>query len=650
MKNDLTDNTAAIQHALKLSSLEWLETCGTGGFAFSTSRFVNTRRYHALLVAGSGPDDSRAVLLSRLDEVVSTGLGTYPLGTRLFKDTCAPRGFEVDSNLTQNLFPEWHYTLPDGTALRKAVLALHGENTVLVRYTLEREAAEIELALEPFCAMRQYHSLVSEREDEMEVLFSKGHLAVRNETENLELYVRVAGSKYVERDEWHEEVYYPEEERRGYDCLEDLFLPGVLTVDLTPGIPCFVVISDSEIEIDRARDLWEEELVRRQSMAPESKAAVRSLFRAADQFLVRDSEGRLDVIAGYPWFTCWARDTMISLPGLCLVTGRFSEARDILKSWEGALSEGMLPNRLGVEAIKYNTVDGTLWFVIACYRYLEASGDDSFLDDSLWRSVLSIVDHHLKGTRYNIKVDASDSLLAAGAHDTQLTWMDACYNGVPVTPRSGKAVEINALWYNVLRIGAYLAQRVGAGEKAETLNSLAEKVRGSFEEYFWSEERGYLADWVRGETVSYQLRPNQLFALSLPFPVIEGERAERVLEAVRSELLTPFGLRTLAPSDLEYIPVYGSNLRERDLAYHQGTVWPWLLGAYANAVFAVKGEKGRQEVEELFAQVLRLLEVGGRGSASEVFDGDFPHEAGGCPAQAWSVAALLEMADLVGLV
>jgi predicted glycogen debranching enzyme len=354
------------------------------------------------------------------------------------------------------------------------------------------------------------------------------------------------------------------------------------------------------------------------------------------------------VIAGYPWFSDWGRDSMIALPGLCLTTGRFDEAKGILRAFAQNVSEGMLPNRFPdspAEAPEYNTVDATLWYFVAAWDYFEARGDAAFVRDELMPVLAEILAWHERGTRHGIRV-GSDGLLHAGEPGVQLTWMDAKVEDWVVTPRIGKPVEIQALWANALAISAELEERFGRADEAGKLRARAEQVRKTLVERFWNEETG-LFDVVGGpdgDGRDGSIRPNQIFALSLPFPLLDGDRAERLLALVESKLLTPRGLRTLSADDPAYRPIYTGGPLERDGAYHQGTVWPWLLGPYVTALVRVRGEEGKRQGRKILEAFAPHLDEAGIGTVSEIFDAEPPHAPRGCPAQAWSVAELLRAA------
>ena len=574
----------------RAATLEWIETNGLGGWASSTVCGASTRRYHGMLVAAT--ETGRRVLVAKLDERVNG----IDLSTNRFPGAIHPRGFEHIASFERGVFPVWEYEA-DGVRLRKTVVAPRGENTTIVLYEVLAAPAPFELRLTPFFADRDYHALRRRTPEPPGPYVS----------------IDVPGARFESAGDWWLNFVYDREEERGLDAIEDLWTPGSYVVTLNAGDVLPVVLAKERRERD-ALAMIAAERARREALGGE-------LERAADQFLVRDT-----IVAGYHWFTDWGRDAMISLPGLCLSTGRFAEARAILARWAGAMSRGMIPNRFpdGAAEGEYNAVDATLWFFVAVWQYWQATGERVFVD--AMRESIAWFD---RGTRYNIHVDA-DGLLYAGAGGVALTWMDAVVDGHVVTPRRGKPVEVNALWVNALRIVAEM-------DADDALAQRAARVADVFRRAFWNADAGCCFD-VIGDA---SLRPNQLFALSLPFPLFEGERAESILRVVDAKLLTPVGLRTLSPDDPRYRPQLVGPQRERDEAYHQGTLWPWLLGAYIDAVVRVRGDRGRDAARALVDNMRAHLAEAGVGTISECFDGDAPHAPRGCIAQAWSVAEVL---------
>ena len=445
---------------------------------------------------------------------------------------------------------------------------------------------------------------------------------------------------------WFYNFEYERERERGLDSLEDLYSPFLLRFELRKDTPAVIIASTGHHDASEATSLEQQEKDRREKIiaaAPVRDALDQILTAAADQFIVARGD-RKSVIAGYPWFSDWGRDTMISLPGLTLMTGRYDDARNILGTFAHSIDQGMLPNRFpdSGEAPEYNTVDATLWMFHAIHEFLRYTRDYDFVRAELYQPLIDIVAWHERGTRYGIRLD-SDGLLQAGEPGIQLTWMDVKIGDWVVTPRTGKPVEIQALWYTALRLMEHLATKFGDRDRASHYSDLADRTRMRFTQMFWNEADSCLYDVVSQSGVDSSIRPNQILAVSLPYPLLEPDKALRVVEAVEWELLTPYGLRTLSPRDPNYRGHYGGDPRSRDSAYHQGTVWPWLLGPFLTAYVRVHGysAESRDRAARFLDPLRQHLWQAGLGQISEVFDGDPPHHPGGCIAQAWSVAEVL---------
>jgi predicted glycogen debranching enzyme len=624
---------------------EWLETNGIGGWASSTIIGAHTRRYHGLLVAATRPPVGRVVLLSKLDETVVHNDARIELSTNVYPGSIHPQGYRYLRSFSQDFFPSFTYEA-NGIVIQKTLAAIHGENTTVIVYQVIEAPGLFELELRPFVAGRDYHSLTQANGSIRRESHFSDNLWTYQPYERLPtLYTFLPGTAFVADPNWYYRYEYQAEKQRGQDFQEDLFTPGVFTASLKRGDQLGIVVStDNPIDRD-AQDLINKEKQRRQSLFSAlavSDELTQALTLAADQFVVRRGDDRKTIIAGYHWFTDWGRDTMIALPGLTLVTGRYEDARKILQAFAENIDQGMLPNRFpdAGETPEYNTVDATLWFFVAAYKYYLYTLDQSFLEEILLPAMAEIIDWHQRGTRYGIHME-SDGLLTAGEPGVQLTWMDAKIGDWVVTPRSGKAVEINALWYNAVAIYKQLLITIGRKEEAELFHALAEKIAKRFVEVFWNPEGGYLFDVVDDERRDGAIRPNQILALSLPFGLLEGTRARQVLETVEKHLLTPLGLRSLSPQDLDFKAIYQGDAYQRDAAYHQGTVWAWLLGPYLTALVRVRGKAGRKQGLKLVQAIQDHLSEAGIGQISEIFDGDAPHEPRGCIAQAWSVAEIL---------
>lgn len=628
-------------------SREWLETNGLGDWASSSITGAHTRRYHGLLVVATEPPVGRMVLLSRLDETLVLGDERIELSCRIFPDAVYPRGYRLLSSFALDPVPTWTYDTGE-IALRKRLALLAGEHTLVIVYDLIRASEPLALELRPFFAGRDYHHLVRANDHiNRETFGMEGEGATvfyqpYPDQPTVGLFTSDPEPTWLAQVGWHYDFHYPHEQERGLDAREDLFTPGCFRLRLEPGQTVGIVASTLSPAYRNPGALLAAEINRRQRIAlptPISADPLLSqLARAANQFLVRRGDGLATILAGYHWFTDWGRDTMIALPGLCLVTGHFAAARGIFAAFAEHVSKGMIPNRFpDAGAVpEYHAVDATLWFFVALYKYLQYTQDYEFVRE-LWPTLEDIAAWHVRGTRYQIRVDA-DGLLAAGAPGVQLTWMDAKVGDWVVTPRMGKPVEVNALWYNALKILQHLAEAFGP--RAEYGQRAAE-VRASFDRLFWCQEHGYLCDVVAPEGPDWAIRPNQVFALSLPFPLVEGERARRILSVIDEHLLTPRGLRSLAPSDPAYCARYAGGPWERDSAYHQGTVWGWLIGPYITALCRCYGRAGRQRGRALLNGFAAHLHEAGLGTVSEIFDAEPPFAPRGCIAQAWSVGELL---------
>jgi predicted glycogen debranching enzyme len=523
---------------------------------------------------------------------------------------------------------------------------IQGENTVVIGYEVLAASGAITLELCPILAARNYHSLNRANsylrwdhrwEDERLIV---------TPYEGITLCIDAPQGSFHPEPYWLYNVEYPVERQRGFDFQEDLASFGKLTVTLRPGERWAIVASTDRIPRRDGWELLEQERIRRESLEnrlPNRDPVLCALARAADQFVVKRGADQRSIIAGYHWFTDWGRDTMIALPGLCLVTRRFEEARSILRVFAESCSEGMLPNRFPDhpgEQPEYNTADATLWFFVAARRYMDYTSDEQFLRDEIWPTLRQIIQRHEEGTRFDIKVD-EDGLLNAGNSSVQLTWMDAKIGNWVVTPRAGKAVEINALWYNALMIAAEFAERWGDSGEATELRRKAARTKESFNKHFWNSEVGALYDYIDERHTDEAIRPNQIIALALPYPLLDEARALSVVRIVEERLYTPVGLRSLDPAHPNFQPRYIGSPYNRDSAYHQGTVWSWLLGPYMTALVRYRGEAGRIRVGQIIELFKPHLLEGGIGTVSEIFDGEAPHTPRGCIAQAWGVGEIL---------
>jgi predicted glycogen debranching enzyme len=626
---------------------EWLVANGIGGFACGTIAGINTRRYHGLLVASLDPPVQRTLLLAKLD-VTATYRGTsYSLATNEFADgTIAPRGFvNLHSFALDGQLPVWTWLIGDALIEQRLWMA-HGQNTTYVSLRLIRGTEPVQLEVAPLCTYRDFHSQHRGYRDTL-VTAVEGGVRVDSYYGAVPLAVLSDRGEWQVAPQWHWNFKHRVESARGLDDLEDLVCPARLRLALEPGIAATIIATcETGVPLAASASLKAEQA--RQVQLLQTKGAqrliddemARQLILAADQFLVARKDGAT-VIAGYPWFSDWGRDTMIALPGLTLATGRYEIAATIIRTFAKFVSEGMLPNLFPDEGHppEYNTVDATLWYFVAIDEYLRATDDRALLTE-IYPTLRDIVRWHQRGTRFSIRVDEKDGLLRAGEPGVQLTWMDAKVGGWVVTPRIGKPVEINALWFNVLMIMRDCARRLDDTDAAAEYEASARRTARSFAERFWFEEGGYLYDVVDGpQGNDSSLRPNQIFALSLRHAALDDERARAVVDACARHLWTPVGLRSLSPRDTHYAGTYTGGPRERDAVYHQGTVWSWLLGPFACAHYRV--HRDRAQARAYLDGIRSHLHDTCVGQVSEIFDGDPPFTPAGCFAQAWGVAEIL---------
>lgn len=644
------ESTTPIPSTYPSPNAEWLEANGLGGFASGTASGIRTRRYHALLVTAVTPPTGRFVLVNGFDAWVDTPNGTFFLSSQRYApDVVHPDGAQRIASFTADPWPCWRFRLDDETIIEHELFACHDTAVVAMVWRLQTPRTGVTLSVRPFFSGRDYHSLHHEN--------SAFRFAVETQGERHKWQVypdvpgvqAVSNGEYLHQPDWYRNFTYSEEQARGLDHTEDLATPGMFRWDLSNGEAILILAAEGhengalppESSVRQIFKTFRTSEKRRRSRFPSR------LYRAADAYLVQRGAGKT-LVAGYPWFTDWGRDTFIALRGLCLATGRLNEARDILLAWADTVSEGMLPNRFPDQgdSPEFNAVDASLWYIIAVHDYLQAIETKrrrllqrhkrTFCD-----AIEAILAGYAAGTRYGIRLD-TDGLLAAGEPGQQLTWMDARVDGHEITPRIGKPVEIQALWLNALHIATRFAER---------WQDVLAHGSAAFQQRFWNEAGGYLYDVVDVDhqpgTVDPTFRPNQIFALGgLPVPLFEGERARRIVDAVEERLWTPLGLRSLAPGEPGYTPHCTGGVRERDSAYHQGTVWPWLSGPFVEAWVRAHGntsEAKREARERFLAPLLTHLDEAGIGHIPEIADGDPPHTPRGCPFQAWSVGEVLRL-------
>lgn len=607
----------------RASRLEWILTNGIGGFAMGTVAGNNARRYHGHLVAATKPPEIRTVLLSGLEAYVSIQGETHGLSSNQYVGTVHPEGYKFLEGFGYGDHVEWIWDF-GGQRIRKQLGIHTGHNAVTVRYSnLGAEPAT--LSLRPLVSHKFYHNNFRVTDFYPELLmFPDDRTALTHQ--GVSLTLDHPGASRTPATGWYYRFEHQRESERGLDPIDDLFCPCELRYFLGSGESVSLVAAEGEpppaLEFGEAA-------------MSDGEPVDHTLQAGARHFIVRSPQ-RTGVIAGYPWFTDWGRDTMISLPGICLETGHIEDAKSILRGYAGQMKQGLIPNRFvdKGDSPDYNTVDASLWFGNAVYATLEADWDGDFAREALgW--LAEVVEWHLKGTLYGIHVDPDDGLVSQGEPGLQLTWMDAKVGEWVVTPRHGKPVEVNGLWVNLLRVAAHLARKLGSPSTA--YENLADKAEISMRAKFWHPRIGHFLDTIEPDDAS--LRPNQLIAMALPFAPLGGDEAAIALGKIERELLTPMGLRTLGPKEAAYVGRFDGPLDKRDAAYHQGTVWPWLLGPYVSAVLRVTGDKKRAQAA--LTHIVGSLDSYGLDGIAEVYDGDPPQFPGGCPWQAWSVGEVL---------
>lgn len=636
---------------------EWLVTNGIGGFASGTVSGNLTRRYHGLLIAALNPPVGRTQLVAKVEELLEYDDASYPLATnRWASGAVEPRGYvHIQSFRLEGTTPVWLFAFGDAL-LEKRIWMRQGENTTYVQYRMLRGSQPVRLRIAALVNYRDYHSTTHAGNWQMNIDVVSNGIEVKAFDGAAPFRLFSAKGNWEPRHEWHRDCFLPQERFRGLDDHQDHLNAAAFEAQLSQGESVtltFTTESKPELDGDHALSHQEAHMgglveawrSRVGDKTPKAPHWTRQLVLAADQFIVNrslpdDPSGR-SIIAGYPWFADWGRDTMIALPGLTLATGRPEIARQILLSFSHYVDRGMLPNNFPDAGGRpdYNTVDAAFWYIEAIRQYYEATQDRETLM-ALFPTLLQIVDGHLKRTRYSIHVDESDGLLYAGEPGVQLTWMDARVDGREITPRIGKPIEINALWYNALKTLAYLAPV--AGKLAEPFAKMARVVENSFGR-FWNASAGYCYDVIDSTSTGSDptLRPNQIFAVSLPKSPLTIEQQKSVVDICARRLPTPHGLRSLDPNDSAYQGHYGGGPAQRDAAYHQGTAWGWLLGPFALAHFRVY--RDRRLALSLLEPLANQIHTHGVGSLSEIADGDAPFTPRGCFAQAWTVAETLRV-------
>jgi len=628
---------------------EWLVTNGRGGYAMAAVNQMLTRRYHGLLVAAVNPPVDRYVLLAKLDVTATVDGLTYELATNDYPEAVHPQGYKCLESFSLRPYPTWRWRVGQAV-IEQTLCMIAGEDAVFVRYRRIDGAGPVNLTVRPLCTSRQFHHLthyqdmgppnVEERDDGLSFAWS-GKRPSWQLSHN---------GSFKPRADWYYQFVMSADARRGYDFTQDLFVPGIISAELRAGDDAGLVVAASTQSCSWStwKTAFSQAARRGEAYIGDSSgtdALEDALMRATGDFIVQRDARLKTVIAGYPWFGDWGRDTFISLPGLCLVPNRLEDAHSIFESFAKQVDGGMIPNCFPDydNPPEYNSADAALWFIHAVDRYLAYGGDWEFVSGRMFSAIAQILDAYEHGTRHGIQLKA-DGLLCAGAAGSSLTWMDARVADRPGTPRIGKPVELNALWFNALHIGSEYAARRGEFGRADRWHGFATRCASAFGARFWNPAGGCLFDVVDPEgregLADGAVRPNQLLAISLTHPVLDRPRWREVVDVCQRDLWTPMGLRTLSPHDPAYRGRYEGDMPQRDSVYHQGTAWPWLLGPFVTAYVRAYGDtpQVRSTARKFLHGLEAHLQEAGLGSVSEVANGDAPHFPGGCPWQAWSVA------------
>lgn len=641
-----------------LRSKEWLTTNGIGGYASGTLSGANSRRYHGLLVASLNPPTNRKVLVSKIEESIALKRDHWvELSANQYPKAVNPKGFQYLKKFEQNPFPTFLYEI-NGHQLQKSIFMVYGRNATIIEYK-NLGTKSIPLAMTPFFVDRDYHGLFQEGRV-FDFYYEKigDILKIHSRYGAAPLYIKLAGGKFEENRYWMKSLEYELEKYRGLDFQEDAAVIGKFNHLLPPNKSCFLVMTTDPNILESSPVALKKAAVKRQkSLQPSHSkdAFLTDLYRAADQFIVqRASTNSYTVLAGYHWFTDWGRDTMIALRGLCISTGKQKISQSILKTFFDTINQGMLPNRFpdyDHDEVEYNTVDATLWLFVAIYEYYQKFGDAKFIK-KYFAQLTDILTHHFEGTRYNIHL-TEQGFLWAGEAGVQLTWMDAKVGDFVVTPREGCAVEIQALWYNALKIYQFFYELLQIKSNQPTYTqskTISQQLKKNFPTYFWN-EAGYLNDVVRpNEFVDTDIRPNQIFVLSLPFELLTKSQQKKVFKQTKDHLFTPFGLRSLNKEHKEFKPIYEGDQWHRDTSYHQGTVWSWLLGDYWLAYLKLNNYSAtakKKVLSEITSLKTHFYNDNCMHGVSEIFDGLKPQEGRGTVQQAWSVGALIMILELI---
>lgn len=619
---------------------ELLRTNRAGSYASSSIIFTNTRKYHGLLVVPQPLiDDKNHVLLSSIDESIIDNKYEFHLSMRMFPGGIYdPKGHKYLRNFESDPNPRLVYRIGSNVIIKEFIYA-KSEDRILIRYTLQEAAGKVTLRLKPFLAYRNVHSL-SKANIDVDTKYKPVANGARWQMYKGYSHVYLQLSKkpeYVHIPDWHYNIEYIREYERGYESFEDLYVPGYFEVDLKKGESVVVSAGLEEKAPSSFNRAFNDEIKKR---IPRD-SFMNCLYNGAEEFFVTINK-KAEIIAGYPWFGRWGRDSFIALPGLSLTQGKVKEFKEVIKTMLSEINDGLFPNLGQGKNASYNSVDASLWFFWTLQQYKLINNSTEGLWKEYGQTMRKIISYFKEGTHIGIKMH-ENGLLWSGENGKAVTWMDAIVHGKPVTERTGYAVEINALWYNAICFALELAKEANNRQFLKEWEEFPELFRNSFKQTFWDDKKGYLADYADDGFTDWSVRPNMIFAVSLPYSPIGPFLKNAVLAKVKQELLTTRGLRTLSPKNRNYKGIYWGSQEQRDLAYHQGTVWPWLTGAFSESYLKLHGEQGIPYIESIFAGFEEVMSEAGIGTISEVYDGNPPHKAGGAISQAWNIAELLRI-------
>lgn len=623
---------------------ELIRASRTGSYATSTIINCNTRKYHGMLIVPQPAiDNENHVLLSALDETIIQREAEFNLGIHKYPgDNYYPKGHKYIRDFTTEPIPKQTYRV-GGVVLDKEMLFTRNYDRMIIKYTLVDAHSPTILRFKPYLAFRNIHHL------------SKANIFADNKYENVPNGIKIRmyqgythlfmqfskKAEYTHVPDWYYNIEYIREAERGYECHEDLYVPGFFELEIKKGESIFFFAGIEEIKPNTLKRIFDNEIDTR---IPRNSFE-NCLLNSAQQFIIHHGK-KAEIVAGYPWFGCWGRDTFISLPGLTLVQKDYKTCKEVIDNMISEMKGSLFPNIGSGDQSAYNSVDAPLWFFWALQKYSEHTDSKAVIWKEYGKIMKTILNGYRNGSQFNIKMQ-DNGLIWAGENGRALTWMDAIVYGKPVTPRIGMPVEINALWYNAIMYSLEVAALAKDVKFINEWKSIAEMIPASFTETFWDEEKGYLADCVNGKDKDWSVRPNQIFVASLPYSPVDEEICKNVVSMVKKELLTPRGLRTLSPKHPDYKGVYYGDQPTRDKAYHQGTVWPWLLGHFVEGYLKIHGKGGLNFIKNIYKDFEKVMVEHGIGTISEVYDGDPPHKAGGAISQAWSVAELLRINWLI---